>query len=138
MNDCRFGGSANGDLPVSVGPSTGEYTDVASANLGVRGTFNEESDDELESVRRTVTMGTGRFLSSFPELCERACLLRSIVVMTYGLTTCLCTIDIRFDGFRVTMPRMKSCDPDEPAACIRETERQQHNCSMAATRVWQE
>lgn len=41
-----FGGSANGDLLSSIG----EYTVVASANRGVRGTFSEEDDDDVDEL----------------------------------------------------------------------------------------
>lgn len=40
----------------------GEYTEVASANRGVRGTLSEVSEDEVESFRSRVN-GVGRFLS---------------------------------------------------------------------------
>lgn len=59
MCDISFGGSANGDLLSSMG----EYTDVASANLGVRGTLSEISDEEEEDVRSRVR-GAGRFFPS--------------------------------------------------------------------------
>ena len=55
-------GSAKGDLP-----STGEFTEVASANLGVLGALRELSDeDELEvPVRAGVRLrAAGRLLSS--------------------------------------------------------------------------
>jgi hypothetical protein len=42
--------------------SIGEYTVVASAKRGVRGTFSDD-DDELEEVRPLVK-GSGRFFSS--------------------------------------------------------------------------
>lgn len=42
--------------------SIGEYTEVASANRGVRGTLSDASDDELDDVRSRVK-GAGRFLS---------------------------------------------------------------------------
>lgn len=42
----------------------GEYTEVASANRGVRGTLSEDSEDDVESCRSRVK-GEGRFLSLF-------------------------------------------------------------------------
>lgn len=39
-----LGGSANGDLLLS----TGEYTAVASANLGVRGTLSEDAEEAVD------------------------------------------------------------------------------------------
>jgi hypothetical protein len=58
MTDISFGGSANGDLLSSMG----EYTEVASANLGVRGTLSDISEDE-EDLRSRVK-GVGRFFPS--------------------------------------------------------------------------
>lgn len=49
MNDCEFGGSANGDLLSSL-CSIGECTVVASANRGVRGILSEDPEEE-EDVR---------------------------------------------------------------------------------------
>jgi hypothetical protein len=40
----------------------GEYTEVASANRGVRGTFSDVSEDEIEDVR-SLDKGVGRFSS---------------------------------------------------------------------------
>lgn len=48
-------------MPLSVG-SIGEYTEVASANRGVRGTLREESDEEVDV--RGFKNSTGRLLSS--------------------------------------------------------------------------
>lgn len=55
-----LGGSANGDLLSSIG----EYTVVASANLGVRGTLSDESDEAVdESLEdRGFVRGGGRLL----------------------------------------------------------------------------
>lgn len=55
-----LGGSANGDLL----SSTGEYTAVASANLGVRGTLSDEVDEAVdESLEdRGCVRGGGRLL----------------------------------------------------------------------------
>ena len=55
------GGSANGDRLSSLG-SIGEYTVVASAKRGVRGTLSDVSDDMLDVVRSLVK-GVGRFFS---------------------------------------------------------------------------
>lgn len=57
-----MGGSAKGDLPVSVGPM-GESTDVASAKRAVRGVFKDVVVDELEDVLDLVDI-CGRFFSS--------------------------------------------------------------------------
>lgn len=54
------GGSAKGDRLSSLA-SMGEYTVVASANRGVRGTLREASE-ELDDVRSRVN-GSGRFFS---------------------------------------------------------------------------
>ena len=55
-----LGGSANGDLL----SSTGEYTVVASANRGVRGTLSEDADEAVdESLEdRGCVRGAGRLL----------------------------------------------------------------------------
>jgi hypothetical protein len=61
MYACVFGGSANGDLF----SSTGEYTVVASANRGVRGTLSEDVDDESSDEEVDVldgANGAGRLL----------------------------------------------------------------------------
>lgn len=55
------GGSANGDRLSSLG-SIGEYTVVASAKRGVRGTFRDDSDEELDDVR-SLDKGVGLFFS---------------------------------------------------------------------------
>jgi hypothetical protein len=67
-----FGGSANGDL-VSFGPEMGELTEVASANLAVRGVLSEESEElELVLVDLEVTVGTFfSSLSTKPTPCGR-------------------------------------------------------------------
>jgi hypothetical protein len=55
-------GSANGEALLSMG----EWTDVASAKRGVRGTLSELSDEELEdvAVRACVRLrAAGRFFS---------------------------------------------------------------------------
>ena len=57
-----MGGSAKGDLPVSVGP-IGEFTDVASAKRAVRGVFKDVVVDELDDVLDLVVT-CGRFCSS--------------------------------------------------------------------------
>ena len=58
------GGSAKGDRWLSLS-STGEYTVVASANRGVRGTLSEAVDvEELDGLRSLVVVnGSGRFFS---------------------------------------------------------------------------
>ena len=63
MYDCvlLFGGSAKGDRLSSLA-SIGEYTVVASAKRGVRGTLSEVSDEELDEVRSRDN-GSGRFFS---------------------------------------------------------------------------
>ncbi len=63
MWDCvlGLGGSAKGDRLSSLA-SIGEYTVVASAKRGVRGTLSEVSDEELDDVRSRVN-GSGRFFS---------------------------------------------------------------------------
>ena len=48
-----IGGPANGFRPALVGPM-GELTDVASANLAVRGVLMESVDEELEVRGRTL------------------------------------------------------------------------------------
>jgi len=60
MYDCdlAFGGSAKGDRLSSVA-SIGEYTVVASAKRGVRGTLRDVSDDEVDV--RSRAKGSGRF-----------------------------------------------------------------------------
>lgn len=54
------GGSANGDRLSSLG-SIGEYTVVASAKRGVRGTFSDDSD--MVDAVRSLVKGVGRLLS---------------------------------------------------------------------------
>jgi len=63
MYDCVLGagGSANGDRLSSLG-STGEYTDVASANRGVLGTLSDDAEEELDEARSR-DKGVGRFFS---------------------------------------------------------------------------
>lgn len=62
MYACDWGGSAKGDFLSSIG----EYTVVASANRGVRGTLSEdvdeESPDDVLGVRSRVR-GVGRLFS---------------------------------------------------------------------------
>jgi hypothetical protein len=62
MYACVRGGSAKGDFLSSIG----EYTVVASANRGVRGTLSEdvdeESADDVLGVRSRVR-GVGRLFS---------------------------------------------------------------------------
>lgn len=53
------GGSAKGDRLSSLA-SIGEYTVVASAKRGVRGTLREVSEEELDDVRSR-DKGSGRF-----------------------------------------------------------------------------
>lgn len=55
-----LGGSANGDLL----SSTGEYTVVASANRGVRGTLSEDAEDAVDESleERGLVRGGGRLL----------------------------------------------------------------------------
>jgi len=53
------GGSAKGDTP----RSTGECTEVASANRGVRGGLSDEFDEELDV--RSLVKGSGFFLLKF-------------------------------------------------------------------------
>lgn len=62
MYDCdlALGGSAKGDRLSSLA-SMGEYTVVASAKRGVRGTLREVSDEELDV--RSRDKGSGRFFS---------------------------------------------------------------------------
>lgn len=62
--DLASGGFAKGDRLLSSG-SIGEYTVVASAKRGVRGTLSEDADDELEDVRSLVR-AEGRFFSFGP------------------------------------------------------------------------
>lgn len=57
-----LGGSANGDL-LSVGPETGELTDVASAKRAVRTPFCEDDEDELEPVLVDLVVIEGAFFS---------------------------------------------------------------------------
>ena len=57
-----MGGSAKGDLPLSVGPM-GEWTDVASAKRAVRGVLRDVFDEEPEDVLDLVVI-LGAFLSS--------------------------------------------------------------------------
>jgi hypothetical protein len=61
MYDWNFGGSAKGDLLSSLA-SMGEYTVVASANLGVRGTLSDDTDASDDFLSRCCK-GSGRFFS---------------------------------------------------------------------------
>jgi hypothetical protein len=56
-----FGGSANGDL-FSIGPETGELTEVASANRAVRGSLCED-EEELEPVLEDLALIDGVFFT---------------------------------------------------------------------------
>lgn len=60
MTSLVSGGSANGDRLSSLG-SIGEYTAVASAKRGVRGTFSDDSDT-VDCVRSLLN-GVGRLFS---------------------------------------------------------------------------
>ena len=60
-----FGGSAKGDL-FSLGPETGELTEVASAKRAVRATFCEEEVEELEPVLVDRVVIDGAFSSDKP------------------------------------------------------------------------
>lgn len=60
MYDWNFGGSAKGDLLSSLA-SMGEYTVVASAKRGVRGTLSDDTEDS--DVPRSLDKGSGRFFS---------------------------------------------------------------------------
>lgn len=61
MYACVRGGSAKGDFLSSIG----EYTVVASANRGVRGTLSEDVDESVDDVLgvRSRVRGVGRLFS---------------------------------------------------------------------------
>jgi hypothetical protein len=64
MWDWNFGGSANGDLLSSLA-SMGEYTVVASAKRGVRGTLRDVTDVSEDFL--SLDNGSGLFFSFVAE-----------------------------------------------------------------------
>jgi hypothetical protein len=79
-----FGGSANGDL-FSIGPETGELTEVASANRAVRGSLCEDEEEELEPVLEDLAVIDGAFFSDGSAK-PAACVVLFLLTISTGET----------------------------------------------------